>query len=98
MEDVLDWRTYIDEETGCWVWRPGQWNSGNGYGKVRYEGKPWMVHRLVWTYFNGPIPEGMVLDHVVCRRRACCNPDHLDLVLPADNTYRGMAVLFSRTK
>ncbi len=97
IEDILDGRVFTDHETGCWLWRPGQWNSGNGYGKIRFEGKAWMVHRLVWTFFKGAIPVGVVLDHVVCKRRPCCNPDHLEPVTVGINTYRGAAVLFGRT-
>ena len=52
----------------------------NGYGKRRGQ----MVHRVVWAFVNGPIPEGLVIDHM-CRVRACCNPDHLRAVTPAVN-------------
>lgn len=97
VEDILDRRVFTDEETGCWLWRPGQWDSGNGYGKVSFKGKGIMVHRAVWTVLVGPIPEGHVLDHEKCWRRACCNPDHLVPVLPVDNTHAGLAVLYSRT-
>jgi hypothetical protein len=95
-EDILESRVYTSD-TGCWLWKPGQWNSGNGYGKVNFEGKPWMVHRLMWTYLVGPIKFGMVLDHK-CRERACCNPEHLRELTPKQNTYIGMAVLFDRTR
>lgn len=99
--DILNDRIFMDHKklwrgTACWIWRPGQWTSGNGYGKVSYLGKGWVVHRLVWTWFKGEIPEGMVLDHK-CRRRACCNPDHLRTVTVKENTYRGLAVLFEAT-
>lgn len=34
------------------------------------------VHRLMYEYFRGPIPEGLDLLHS-CDVRVCCNPDHL---------------------
>ena len=97
LEIILDCRVYTDHITGCWIWRLGQWNSGNGYGKIWIEGKALMVHRFVWIMLKGKIPAGMILDHK-CRRRACCNPNHLRLITPQYNTYAGLAVLFSKTK
>lgn len=81
--------------TGCWWWA-ASWDSGNGYGKVRFEGKCQMAHRVVYSLLVGPIPENCVLDHL-CRKRLCCNPDHLEPVTVMENTVRGNAVLFSRT-
>ena len=37
---------------------------------------------------RGPVPAGMVLDHL-CGVRWCCNPDHLEPVTPAENVRRG---------
>ena len=80
--------------TRCWFY-VGRWNSGNGYGKIKFEGVTWMFHRLVYTLLVGPIPEDCILDHG-CRVRRCCNPAHLEPVTHAVNTRRGEAVLFSR--
>lgn len=38
-------------------------NSG-GYFVTRINGKCIGVHRLVWLFHNGEIPEGMVIDHI----------------------------------
>jgi hypothetical protein len=46
------------------------------------------VHRVVWEWLIGPIPDGLTLDHL-CRNRACCNPDHIELVTMAENKRRG---------
>lgn len=43
-------------------------NTGKGYLQVRLyrDGKPkwYKVYRLVWEAFNGPIPEGMQVNHI----------------------------------
>lgn len=79
-------------ENGCWLYTD-RWNSGNGYSKVRWEGRAWMVHRLLFTVLVGEIEEGLLLDHL-CRYRPCCNPWHMEPVTVAENTRRGDAVLF----
>ncbi len=62
--------------TPCHVFRGGK---VGGYGKVRLNGKMVGVHRYIWALEHGPIPAGLVIDHI-CRNRACCNVDHLRLV------------------
>ena len=79
------------QDTNCWVWY-GELNR-NGYGRVWVQGKRLMAHRVVYESTRGPIPDGMVLDHL-CRNRRCCNPDHLEPVTVKENTLRGQAVLF----
>jgi hypothetical protein len=63
-----------------------------GYGRVGQL----QAHRVAWERVNGPIPSGMVIDHVcheprtcrggdACPHRACVNPDHLALSTNAAN-------------
>ena len=76
----------VDATGICWQWlRPP---THYGYGQLVREGVHWYTHRLAWTVLVGPIPDGMTLDHL-CRNRLCCNPDHLELVTPAENKRRG---------
>ena len=35
-----------------------------GYLQVEIDGKPDRVHRVIWSYVNGQIPKGMMIDHV----------------------------------
>lgn len=38
--------------------------SGDGYWQVWFRGKNWKLHRLLWIFRNGPIPEGKIIDHI----------------------------------
>lgn len=52
------------------------------------DGKPRRAHRVAYELLVGPIPEGLVLDHL-CRVRHCVNPDHLEPVTKRENERRG---------
>lgn len=77
----------IDESTGCHLWT-GNVNRG-GYGRVHVNGRKHVVHRIAYEIANGPIPEGMDIDHL-CRTRSCCNPVHLEAVSRSTNLRRGI--------
>lgn len=53
--------------------------SSDGYCHVRVNGVQVKTHRYTYELKNGPIPEGLVIDHM-CRNRKCCNADHLRAV------------------
>lgn len=74
-------------EQGCWLWMMAC--SPMGYGFVSWQGRPRLVHRVVYENLKGPIPEGLQLDHL-CRQPACCNPKHLEPVTNRENTLRGL--------
>lgn len=73
----LDPRIEAVPESGCWVWMSGC--DKDGYGRTWRDGKSRKAHREFWQSTNGPIPEGLVIDHI-CRVRSCVNPDHMRVV------------------
>ena len=81
--------SYIQEsEEGCLLWSG---SKALGYGKFSKNGRPVGAHRVAWEMFMGPIPPGLVIDHMVCGRRDCVNPDHLQVCTQAENIGRGKA-------
>ena len=65
----------------------GAKQKNNGYGRLRVNGKNHMAHRWAWEKVNGPIPEGLTIDHL-CFNRACIEPAHMRIVTRAANGAR----------
>jgi hypothetical protein len=83
------WR-YVERDLPsdvCWLWSGAK--TGPGYGAINSGGRgtPVLAHRLSYEMLVGPIPEGLVLDHL-CRVRNCVNPAHLEPVTHAENLRR----------
>lgn len=79
----------VDPDTGCWITLSTP--ISGGYCRVRIGGKAMLAHRLAYEKAKGPIPNGLVIDHL-CRNRRCCNPDHLEAVPPEENLRRAHTV------
>lgn len=86
----LEAKISIDPDTGCWNWLG--FVDKAGYGRIRIGGRDKPVgytHRLMYALRVGPIPDGLVVDHL-CRNTVCCNPDHLEPVTNRTNVERGV--------
>ena len=70
-------------DPGCVIWTG--YTSGDGYGRLRVNGRMVKAHRYAWEREHGPIPGGAVLDHT-CWERSCVNVDHLRICSQAENT------------
>jgi len=75
----------------CLRWR-GPHHS-HGYGLVSQSIEPsGYAHRMAWRLAYGPIPDGLVIDHVTargCRFKDCINVDHMEPVPQLENARRG---------
>ena len=75
------------ELDGCWVWTGAR--NRAGYGQVSRNGSNVSAHRWVYKRMRGPIPPGLVLDHL-CYNPPCVNPDHLEAVTQEENLRRAV--------
>lgn len=79
-------------ETPCWVWvkrsHASRTAPGSCYGLMRFDGRDRRAHRVYYEWHKGPVPDGLVLDHL-CQVTLCVNPDHLEPVTNAENVRRG---------
>ena len=74
-------------DKACHPW-PMKVSPRTGYGVVRARGIDRLAHRFAYEVTVGPIPDGMVIDHV-CGYRPCVNPAHLEVVTQQENCKRG---------
>jgi hypothetical protein len=67
-------------------WHYGDYKHKN-HATVYFAGRRIGVHKVVYEYLVGLVPEGYKLDHV-CRNKRCVNPDHLEPVTHSENIKR----------
>ena len=78
---------YRMADNGCHIWTKGA--DRKGYGKFYAQARAWRAHVWAWTQVNGPVPDGLQLDHFVCDTPACCNAQHVRPVTHRENVLRG---------
>ncbi len=86
------WRRVTVTSDGCWQWTG--FIGSYGYGYISWApsaDESQRAHRTAYLALVGPIPEGLVLDHL-CRNRSCVNPSHLEPVTVRENVLRGVGV------
>lgn len=72
----------VNKTDSCWLWT--SWTR-KGYGQFYLDGKDVSAHIVAYEWANGPVPEGLVLDHKDCVRN-CVRPSHLQPVTQRQNT------------
>lgn len=90
MTPDIDWfDRRIATKDDCWI--PKNKPLSNGYVIMEYGPRggstKWLAHRLAYTLYREPIPDGLVIDHL-CHNPTCCNPDHLEAVTTTENVRR----------
>jgi hypothetical protein len=76
----------VEKTAGCWLWI-GDKSRRGGYGKIANRGGTTLAHRISYEMENGPIPEGLVIDHL-CGEQSCVRPAHLEAVTVQVNSSR----------
>jgi len=71
-----------EPNSGCWLWDAT--GDEKGYGFLKIGNRHHRAHRVSYQLHKGPIPKGMVVDHL-CSVRCCVNPDHLEAVSHREN-------------
>lgn len=89
-DPLLQWESKdMGYDTPCHVWT-GNKTTGRKvanparYGRIYLHGSYKTAHRATYEAKYGPVPDGMHLHHL-CFVTLCVNPDHLQVVTPADH-------------
>ena len=69
--------------TPCLEWT--RTKTPDGYGHFSHKGVCYTTHRVSYWLEHGPIKPGMYICHL-CNNPACCNPYHLVMGSPQQNT------------
>lgn len=79
-------RVFPEPMSGCWIWT-GKRGCRDDYAYFWAGTKEVYAHRWAYEHYVGPIPEGLVIDHL-CRTPPCVNPKHLEPVTNLVNLQR----------
>lgn len=70
LRERFDEKWIPEPNTGCWLWIAGGDRDGYGLFRGNASGR---AHRVAWELYRGPIPDGLVIDHI-CRTKAPSGP------------------------
>lgn len=79
----------LPNEQGCMLWLKA--TDKDGYGVFGTTSGQRRAHRVSYELAYGPIPDGLVIDHVRakgCTNTNCVAPAHLEAVTQAENVLR----------
>ncbi len=74
---------------GCWLW--SGYSKNGRYGWIKIDGQSTPVHRAMYEWIVGPIPDGLTIDHL-CRNTFCVNPLHMEPVTVKENILRSQGL------
>lgn len=79
-------------EDGCWIWTGATGGSDPYFYGVFLNTT---AHRVSYEHFIGPIPDGMVVDHL-CETKLCVNPDHVRVCTQQENLHASALTINSK--
>jgi hypothetical protein len=88
LSEKIDFYSVRDEASGCRLWQGSI--IEDGYGRMWWAGRLWLVHRAAYVDANGPIPDEIKVLHT-CDTPACSELTHLFTGTDADNNADMMA-------
>jgi len=71
------------DANGCWIWSHALNNYG--YGQQTVYRTTWLAHRIAASAQAGRRLTRSDSVHHICAVKACCNPDHLQILTPQEN-------------